>query len=292
MKRNPKVENISYQQPQDGLMDHWKLTKSKDVVDFAPFEEHHQMKGFLNHWKLGGASAGAPSEGAASGGVGGEMGAPRERSGSMGSPSPNSIQHLINSADVDIYQNDFFSFSAPPNEIEIVEEETDSKMEVYDTPPNHRRLSDFESPQLSSSFPTSPRPDAPSSSPAPSASPAPSPFQSFRITSDGITEVVQSPASGRRFRLTKEGIKEVSSARTGFSDLSATRKSPNLSTSPRSNTSPKPQVSEWPVPSRGASSPFAGMPGAVPPIQRVRPARSARAEHTEVIVSRKDKRAS
>jgi len=38
-------------------------------------------------------------------------------------------------------------------------------------------------------------------------------FQNFRLTSEGITEVVSSTPNGRRFKLTKEGIKEISSRR-------------------------------------------------------------------------------
>lgn len=276
---------------QDAWTDHWKITKNKDLT--LPVGQQ-QMKGYLNHWKL--------TE---------EVSNKEERENTEDSEdedeheqvnenevaSYSSIHMLVNSSDVETFEDDF-SFGIPAEvENETVPDiDTDAEiMEIYETPPNDRRL-EFSPENIprnshasSSSCENSPSPI--------NAHQSPSPFQSFRLTPDGITEVTQSP-HGRRFKIKDGIIKEISS-RNGFCDLpnmvnspptAGKRNSDNLSSGRRKSISssivhaqtvpaapvsgspraPLPSFSErtlnFMYPPVRNTSPFAGMPGAVPPI--------------------------
>jgi len=275
---------------QDAWTDHWKITKNKDLSLPLSSVGQQQMKGYLNHWKL--------TE---------EVSNNEERENTEDSEdedeheqvnenevaSYSSIHMLVNSSDVETFEDDF-SFGAPA-EVEnetVPDTDTDAEiMEIYETPPTDRRI-EF-SPE---NIPRNSYASSCENSPSPiNTHQPPSPFQSFRLTPDGITEVVQSP-HGRRFKIKDGIIKEISS-RNGFCDLpnmvnsppiSGKRNSDNPSSGRRKSTSSLTYAQTVPVSASGtpraplpsfsertlnfmhppvrSTSPFAGMPGAVPPI--------------------------
>jgi len=183
----------------------------------------------------------------------------------------SSIHLLVNSSNVETFEEDF-AFTLPDDNDTQIDTDTDAEngMEIYETPPNLRRL-DISPETIPRSFHSHSELSSlhVPASPVPTSAPT-SPFQSFRLTSEVITEVVQSPPNGRRFRLTKDGIKEISSTRNGFCEFQNMAVSPN---SKRIAESPSPSAGRRSgTPSASPSTPgrrtsaFTGMPGAVPPV--------------------------
>jgi len=200
----------------DVLMDHWKISKNKELNAASNTQ---YMKGFLNHWKL------SSDEARGNGSADADMNGGQDE-GYGGGSAASSIYLLVNSSDVDV--NEDFDFGQP--DTEIVDQNDDEVEEIIETPPNQRKFSQSRKPlpkvnllpDIQSFTTTSPRNnnnnrsyisrDSFTNNTSSQLSNQPA-FQSFRLTSDGITEVVPSPSNGRRFKLTKEGIKEISSRR-------------------------------------------------------------------------------